>query len=88
VSGITIEIATDAQGQIKDLQVKMEDGSRFNLQRTYKVVMNSYIAAVSQYEKADPGESLYITSAAMTIQYLEKQPAVDYKGVKRIRIKN
>jgi 5'-nucleotidase len=88
VSGITLEMTTDAQGKIRKMQVKMENGSRFNLRRTYKVVMNSYIAAVSQYEKADPGESLYITSAAMTIQYLEKQPAVDYKGVKRMRIEH
>jgi len=62
----------------------MADGSRLNLQRTYKVVMNSYIAAISKYEKSDPGQSLYRTTAELTIQYLEKQPALDYKGVKRI----
>ena len=88
VSGITYEMEIDTQKQIKKLEVKMADGSRLNLQRTYKVVMNSYISAVSQYEKTDPGQSLFITSAAMTINYLEKQPAVDYKGVKRMTIKH
>ena len=88
VSGITCDLELDNEGQIKNIQVRMEDGSRLNLQRTYKVVMNSYLSAVSQYEKADPGQSLFITSAEMTIRYLEKQPAVDYKGVKRMTIKN
>jgi len=87
VSGITCELEIDPKGEIKNVQVKMDDGSRINLQRTYKVVMNSYLSAVSQYEKADPGQSLFITSANMTIAYLEKQPAVDYKGAKRVLIR-
>ena len=88
VSGITYEMELDKQKQIKKLHVKMEDGSRFNLQRKYKVVMNSYLAAVCKYEKADPGQSLFRTTADLTIEYLEKQPAVDYKGVKRANVKN
>ena len=88
VSGITYEMDIDAEGQIKKLQAKMADGSPINLQRTYKVVMDSYLATVSQYEKTDPGKSRFITTAEMTIEYLEKQPAVDYKGVKRIVINN
>ena len=87
VSGITYELELGAEGKIKKIQVKMEDGSRLNLQKTYKVVMNSYLSAVSKYEKTDPGHSLFITSAEMTIKYLEKQPAVDYQGVKRVQIK-
>ena len=66
----------------------MADGSRFNLQRTYKVVMNSYLAAIAQYEKSDEGHSLFRATNDMTIDYLEKQPAVDYKGVKRVTIRN
>ena len=88
VSGITYEMEVDRQGQVKKIEVKMADGSRLNMHRKYKVVMNSYIAAVSQFEKADPGQSLYRTTAELTIQYLEKQPAVEYKGVKRMKIKN
>ena len=87
VSGITFEMELDNQKQIKKLTVKMADGSKFNLQRKYKVVMNSYIAATSKYEKEDAGQSLYRTTAELTIEYLEKQPALDYKGVKRMIIK-
>ena len=64
----------------------MADGTPLDLQRTYKVVMNSYMAAVCQFEKTDKGHSLFRTTAELTIQYLEKQPAVDYNGVKRVRI--
>ena len=65
----------------------MDDGSRLSMQKTYKVVMNSYLSAVSKYEKADPGQSLFITCAEMTIRHLDKQPAVDYKGVKRMTVR-
>ena len=88
VSGMTYELELDNEGNIKNIQARMEDGSRLNLQRTYKVVMNSYLSAVSKYEKADSGQSLFVTSAEMTIRYLDKQPAVDYQGVKRMTIKH
>jgi len=88
VSGITYEMELDKQKQIKKLQVKMADGSKLNLQRTYKVVMNSYLAAICKYKKADEGRSIFRTTSDFTIEFLEKQPAVDYKGIKRIKIKN
>jgi 5'-nucleotidase len=88
VSGITYEMELDKLKQVKKIQVKMSDGSKFNLQRTYKVVMNSYLAAVAKYRKSDEGSGLFRSSADLTIDYLEKQPTVDYKGIKRITIKN
>ena len=88
VSGITYEMELDKQRNVEKIEVRMADGSRLNMQRTYKVVMNSYIAAVSQYEKSDPGKNLFSTTPDLIIQYLEKQPAIDYKGEKRITIKN
>ena len=87
VSGITYEMELDPQGQIKNLQVKLSDGSRINPQQSYKVVINSYLAAVCQFKKADEGKSIFRTIAEVAIDYLEKQPAVDYKGIKRMTIK-
>ena len=87
VSGITYEMELDKQGNVKKVQVKMADGKQINLQRTYKVVLNSYLAAVAKYDKADNGQSLFRSCSDFTIQYLEKQPAIDYKGVKRVVIK-
>ncbi|MDR2584616.1 MAG: bifunctional metallophosphatase/5'-nucleotidase [Prevotellaceae bacterium] len=88
VSGITYRIELDNQKQIKNIEVTMADGSPINLQNTYKVVMNSYLAAVSQYEKSDKGRGLYRTTADATIEYLEKQQSVDYAGVNRVIINN
>ena len=88
VSGITYEMESDKQGRVKKLQAKMNDGSQLNPEHSYKVVMNSYLAAVSRYEKTDPGKTLFRTTAEVTIEYLEKQPTVDYHGVKRMVIKN
>ena len=87
VSGITYDMELDKQKKVKKLQVKMANGSKLDLKRTYKVVMNSYTATISKYKKTDAGHSLFRTTAELTIEYLEKQPAVDYKGVKRINVK-
>jgi len=86
VSGITFEMELDKQKQIKKLHVKMDNGSQINMQRNYKVVMNSYLAAICHYEKTDPGKGLFRTCSELTIEYLEKQSAIDYKGLKRIII--
>ena len=88
VSGVTCELEIDKQGKIKKIHVKMANGSPLNLQHTYKIVMNSYLSAICKYEKSDEGHTLYHTTADLTISYLEKQPAVGYKNVKRIKIKN
>ena len=87
VSGITYDMELDKQKKVKKLQVKMANGSKLDLQRTYKVVMNSYLAAISKYKKRDEGRALFRTTAEYAIEYLEKQAAVDYKGVKRANVK-
>ena len=46
--------------------------------------MNSYVASVSNYEKADEGQNLFVTSADEMIKYLEKQPSVNYRNVVRM----
>ena len=65
----------------------MADGSRFNSQHTYITVMSSHLAIVSKYEKSDEGRNLFRTTADLIIEYLKKQPTVDYKGIKRLTIK-
>lgn len=87
VSGIQYEMTVDKQNKVKKIKVKMEDGSRFNLQKTYQVVLNSYLDKVCQYEKQDQGKGLSRTSADYMIDFLEKQPAIDYQGVKRVTLK-
>ena len=54
VSEIQYKIALGKDNkEVKKVEVKMPDGSKFDEKRTYKVVVNSYVASVSNYEKAD-----------------------------------
>ena len=85
VSGIQYKIALGKDNkEVKKVEVKMPDGSKFDEKRTYKVVVNSYVASVSNYEKADEGQNLFVTSADEMIKYLEKQPSVNYRNVVRM----
>ena len=88
VGGITYEMELDNEGRVKNLQVKIDNGGKFNEQKTYRVVMNSYLATICQFEKSDPGKNLFVKASDVTISYLEKQAAVDYLGVKRVTVKN
>lgn len=87
VSGIQYEMTVDKQNKVNKLTLKMENGSPFNLQKTYKVVLNSYLDKICQYKKNDKGRSLFRTSADYMIDYLEKQPAIDYQGITRVTLK-
>ena len=82
MSGIQYKIALGKDNkEVKKVEVKMPDGSKFDEKRTYKIAVNSYVASVSNYEKADEGQNLFVTSADEMIKYLEKQPSVNYRNV-------
>jgi 5'-nucleotidase len=87
VSGIRYEMETDRQGKVRNIQITLDSGVRLNPQGRYRVVMNSYIGTVAKFERADPGKGLRLGTTDTTIEYLEKQPAIDYKGVTRLSIK-
>jgi len=87
VSGITYEITLGKNPfDVKKLVVKNPDGSKFDLKRTYKVAMNSYLASVCSYEKQDQGQSLFVPCSDKMIEFLKSKPYFDYKGVKRVII--
>jgi len=88
ISGIkyTITFGEDKK-DLKGVDVWMADGSPIDEKRIYKVVMNSYIASVSDFKKKDEGQNLFRTCSDAIIDYLTKQSVVDYSGVRRITIK-
>lgn len=88
VSGITYEIHLGKDNRdVKSVKIKKEDGSKFDMNRKYVVAMNSYVASVSKYEKEDPGTTLGKSTNEMLEQYLRDVKEVDYKGVKRVKVK-
>ena len=88
VSGIRYGMTINPDGTVKDVTAAMDGDAAapFDLQRRYKVVMSSYLAAICEYEKADTGRELGRLATDLLIEYLQKQPSVDYHGVKRANV--
>lgn len=86
-SGIRTKIKLDAKGNPEEITLLNENGSPIDPDSTYKVAMNSYMTLVYKYVHADPGSSLFITTADATIAYLRKSGEIrSYRGERRIRI--
>ena len=86
-SGITTMLSLDASGNLADVALKTESGSPLDMNLTYTVAMNSYMTLVYKYTHADPGQSLFITTADATISYLRKiKDLRSYKGEKRVTV--
>ena len=55
----------------------------FSTHNVYKVAMNSYMASTVNIDSEDEGQSLFMTSEEMMIEFLRKHKEVDYQGVVR-----
>ncbi len=88
VSGVQCNYVRDKKDSllIKDLKLTKPDGSKFDLKRTYKVVTNSYVASIADSPRRDQGRSINRKTADLIIAYLERQPSVNYQGIRRIKV--
>ena len=78
VSGMTYTVSDDG----RSVWVNME-GANFSTKKVYKVTFNSYIASTVNIESIDEGQSLFMTSEEMIIEFLRRHKEVDYQGVVR-----
>lgn len=87
VGGMTCELVFNKKdpSKLDDVRVFTLDGKKLNLKKKYKVVTNSYVAAICDSPRADEGHDIGKICSDMLMTYLEKQKTVDYKGVKRIK---
>jgi 5'-nucleotidase len=86
-SGIRTIVKLDSKGNPEDIALLTESGSQLEMNRTYTVAMNNYMTQVYKYDHADPGQSLFITTADATIGYLKKNKTIkSYRGEKRIQV--
>lgn len=86
-SGIRLEVKTTAEDDLADLAIFTDDGAPLDINRVYTVAMNNYMTQVYKYNHADPGQSLFFTTADALIRYLRKQGTVrSYRGEKRISL--
>ena len=80
VSGMTYTVSDDGN----NVWVNM-DGAGFSTNKTYKVAMNSYMATTVNIESVDDGQSCFMTSEEMMIEFLKRHKEVDYQGVVRTK---
>ena len=80
VSGMTYAVDDDG----KNVWVTMERET-FSTNKIYKVAMNSYMASTINIESVDEGQSMFMTSEEMLIEFLRKHKEVDYQGVVRTK---
>ncbi|WP_066628029.1 bifunctional metallophosphatase/5'-nucleotidase [Labilibacter marinus] len=59
-------------------------GNRLDVDKTYTVAMNSYIASAYNFEHVDSGENTKETSVQALIDYIKFKKQIDYKDVIRI----
>ncbi len=78
VSGMTYKVSDDGRNV-------WVNGDGFSTKKVYKVAFNSYIASTINIESVDEGESMFMTSEEMLIEFLKRHKTVDYQGVVRTR---
>ena len=86
VSGIRYEIVVDKQDREKVRYIKLmnEDGTPLDMKRHYKVATSSYVTTISDSKRQDQGRKLFKNCSNLLIDYLSKQPSVNYSGIRRM----
>jgi len=86
-SGIIIEIISNDLRELSELKVTTEEGAPLGPDWVYTVAMNSYMTQVYKYQHADPGQSLFFTTADALIRYLKKEGTLrSYRGDNRVKV--
>ena len=86
-SGMTTRYILNLDESLKDVELFTSNGEPFDMDKTYTVVMNDYMASIYSYERQDPGQGLFRPTAESIIEYLKELKNIpSYKGVQRVEI--
>lgn len=83
-SGCTYTYTVGEDGHFADCKVTLDNGKPLDLNKTYKVVMNSYMSSAFAFGHEDPGTSAFCTSNEALTAFLANHPHINYAG--RIRV--
>jgi 5'-nucleotidase / UDP-sugar diphosphatase len=83
-SGMSYTVIVNSDGLCSDVEMKDKSGNLLEVNKTYTVGLNSYIAASYKFNHQDPGTTNYNTTAQMLLDYLGDVKKVNYTGVKRV----
>ena len=90
VAGAICEVTVDKDDKYKDrlksIHLKTLDGQDFDMQKTYKVVTNSYMQSACKSYISNPGHSLNIQTSVMLTNYLEKLGVINSKGMQNMKV--
>ena len=81
ISGATAEYVLDATKQkVTKVVLYGPDGKKLNLKKTYRVVTNNYVQAITPTNRRDEGHSLGIGTAEAIMQFLKAKGHINYQG--------
>lgn len=83
-SGCSYSYKVDDNGEMTDIEVKLENGKPLKLDAKYNIVMNSYMASVFDYEHEDEGHTTFRSSNELMLEYLAQHPEIDYGKTTRV----
>ena len=87
-SGLKTRYVFAADGTVSNVELFMPDGTPADMDRTYTVAMNNYMASVYKYEHQDPGTGLFQPTAENMIRYLKALKTVpSYRNEQRVELK-
>jgi 5'-nucleotidase / UDP-sugar diphosphatase len=87
-SGLKTRLQLDSSGNLSQVELFSATGKPFDMEKTYAVCMNSYMASVYPFEHNDKGQALYTTTSNNMIEYLKKLGTVkSYRGETRVEMK-
>ena len=81
ISGATAEYVLDpTQQKVTKIVLYGADGKKLNLKKTFRVVTNNYVQAITPTNRKDEGQSLGIGTAEAIMQFLKEKGHVNYQG--------
>ncbi len=83
-SGCSYKYKVDEGGEMTDIEVTLENGKPLDMNAKYKVVMNSYMSSVFDYEHEDEGTSTFRSSNDMMMEFLSNHSELDYGNTTRV----
>lgn len=87
VSGVRCELLADTLKRVvKDVRIYTPDGKKLKKNKIYKVVCNSYVAAICDAPRKDQGHSIGKRCSDLLIHFLDGHDPIDYHDVKRLEI--
>lgn len=87
VGGMRCNVKADPENprKIKEAELLTLDGQPLDMDRTYRVVTNSYVPATSEVPEGS-AQTLNLMTTDIIMQYLEQSQTVDYQGVSRLKL--